>query len=169
MVDDVRPFDLDAIVVDDLTTDDLARIGWSGSPEHIKSVAGKLERVADGSVEYLVARGPDGEPVSKGLIDYAIHEDAGTLEQLVTRPDLMSHGIGTKLMREAERRIRARGKRWAVLGVEDDNPRARALYERLGYVAYARARDSWDALNEHGEVFRYETEVTLMRLDLRPS
>jgi ribosomal protein S18 acetylase RimI-like enzyme len=167
MPEDVRPFDVDAIVVDDLTLDDLDRIGWSGSPEHIKSVAGKLERVVDGSVEYLVARGPGGEPVSKGLIDYAIHTDAGTLEQLVTRPDLMSRGIGTKLMRAAERRIRARGKRWAVLGVEDDNPRARALYERLGYVAYARAHDSWDALNEQGEVFRYETEVTLMRLDLR--
>jgi hypothetical protein len=50
-------FDLDAIVIDELTADDLARIAWSGSPVHIRSVARKLERVADGSLEYLVARG----------------------------------------------------------------------------------------------------------------
>jgi len=160
-------FDLDAIVIDELTADDLARIAWSGSPVHIRSVARKLERVADGSLEYLAARGPDGEPVSKGLIDDASNDDAGTLEQLATRAELMSRGIGTKLIREAERRIRERGKRWAVLSVEDNNPRARSLYERLGYVEYARVPDAWDAVNEQGETFRYETVVPLLRKDVR--
>lgn len=40
-------------------------------------------------------------------------------------------GIGTALMREAERR--ARPARRLRLGVGVDNPRARRLYERLGY------------------------------------
>ena len=163
----VRDAGVEALVVDDLRPDDLTSIGWSGSPAHIRSVASKLERVADGSLEYIVVRGPDGTPVSKGLIDFAARADAGVIEQLATHPDLQGLGIGTRLVDEAERRIRARGVRWAVLGVEDDNPRALALYERLGYIAYAREPDAWDAEDARGEIFRYETEVTLLRKDVR--
>jgi ribosomal protein S18 acetylase RimI-like enzyme len=63
----------------------------------------------------------------------------------------------------AEQRIRGRGLRRAELGVEQINPRARALYERLGYVAYSRAVESWDEQAPDGSVFRYETMCTLMR------
>jgi ribosomal protein S18 acetylase RimI-like enzyme len=159
--------DVGSLDVDDLTADDLDSLAWSGSAAHVRSVAGKLERVATGTLEYLVVRTLSGEPVSKGLIDYAQREDAGTIEQLATHPDLQGRGIGTRLLDEAEQRIRRRGCRWAILGVEDDNPRARALYERLRYVAFAREPDSWDAENERGEIFRYETMLTLLRKDVR--
>ena len=43
-----------------------------------------------------------------------------------------------------------RMQRW---GVEYDNPRARVLYERLGYVAYADAPEEWDAEGPGGEIF----------------
>jgi ribosomal protein S18 acetylase RimI-like enzyme len=42
-------------------------------------------------------------------------------------------GIGTSLMREAERILAERGYRRVALGVGVDNLRARRLYERLGY------------------------------------
>jgi hypothetical protein len=44
--------------------------------------------------------------------------------------------------------------------------RARALYERLGYVAYGSARESWDEDGPDGTVVRYETVCTLMRKEL---
>jgi RimJ/RimL family protein N-acetyltransferase len=47
-----------------------------------------------------------------------------------------------------------------------DNPRARALYERLGYRAFGQAPDSWDAVAEDGSVRRHQTMCTLMRKDL---
>lgn len=47
--------------------------------------------------------------------------------------------------------------------MEDNNPRARALYERLGYVAYGRRPEAWDAEGPDGAVTRYETVCTLMR------
>ena len=51
-----------ALVVDNLCREDPARVSWSGNPEHLRSVARALERVALGNVEYLVVRAPHGEP-----------------------------------------------------------------------------------------------------------
>jgi hypothetical protein len=45
--------------------------------------------------------------------------------------------------------------------VEEGNPRARALYERLGYVACGREPESWDEEGPDGSVRHYETAVTL--------
>ncbi|WP_114558274.1 GNAT family N-acetyltransferase [Desertihabitans aurantiacus] len=45
---------------------------------------------------------------------------------------LQSRGIGTQMLRLLEREVRLRGHRSVGLGVDD--PRARALYLRLGYV-----------------------------------
>jgi ribosomal protein S18 acetylase RimI-like enzyme len=79
---------------------------------------------------------------------------------------LQSCGIGTILIQAAEQRIRGRSLRRAELGVEESNPRARALYERLGYVAYGREPDGWDEEAPDGSVTRYETMCTLMRKEL---
>ena len=86
--------------------------------------------------------------------------------QLSVHGALQSCGIGTMFIQAAEQRILARGLRRAELGVEECNPRARALYDRLGYVAYGRAPDSWDEQAPDGTIVRYETVCTLMRKEL---
>lgn len=48
-----------------------------------------------------------------------------------------------------------------------NNPRARSLYERLGYVAYSRRPEAWDEELPDGSLTRYETVCTLMRKRLR--
>ncbi|WP_436842402.1 GNAT family N-acetyltransferase [Streptomyces niveus] len=48
-------------------------------------------------------------------------------------PRLRSRGIGTAIIRAAETRVRRRGHDLMGLGVDDRNPRAAALYLRLGY------------------------------------
>lgn len=157
---------LDEFVVDDLKPQDLEALTWSGGPAHIRSMARALERVEAGEVEYLVIRAPSGAPVSKLGIDYREHAEAGTLSQFATHPQLRGRGLGTRLIQEGEERIRRRGVRWAMLGVEDDNPRARQLYERLGYVVWKREPASWQTQNERGEPYLYETKLTLLRKDL---
>ena len=59
-----------------------------------------------------------------------------------------------------------RGLDRAELGVDENNPRARALYERLGYSAFDRELDGWDVLGPDGKVCRHETMCTLMRKHL---
>ena len=155
-----------SLLVRDLSPQDLPSCGWSGSALHLASVARELERARSGEVDYLAACPPSGLPVAVGGIDYAEHPGAGTLYQLSVHPALQSCGIGTLFIQAAEQRILARGLHRAELGVEESNPRARALYDRLGYVAYARALDSWDEQAPDGAITRYETMCTQMRKDL---
>ncbi|MFJ5739078.1 GNAT family N-acetyltransferase [Streptomyces microflavus] len=147
----------------DLVHADLASCGWAGSDHHLAGVAGQLERARTGEVDYLAICPATDIPVAKGGIDYQIKEGVGTLWQLAVHPVLQSCGIGTFLVEAAERRIRSRGLRQAELSVEESNPRARALYERLGYAAYDRWPDSWDEQTPDGTFRRYETMCTLMR------
>ncbi|MEU1039687.1 GNAT family N-acetyltransferase [Streptomyces sp. NPDC005551] len=154
------------IAVRDLVPADLSSCTWSGSANHLRQVAMELERAAVGEVDYLAACTPVELPVAIGGVDYHVTSGAGTLWQLSVMPALQSHGIGTLLIRAAEGCIRARGVRRAELGVEERNPRARALYERLGYVAYGRQPDAWDEEAPDGSIRRYETMCTLMRKDL---
>jgi ribosomal protein S18 acetylase RimI-like enzyme len=154
------------LTIRDLTTEDLPSCAWSGSATHLASIAKALERARRGEVDYLAVCRPSGLPVALGGIDYAERPGAGTLWQLVVHGVLQSCGIGTILIHAAEQRILARGLRRAELGVEESNPRARALYDRLGYVAYGRAPESWDEQAPDGSIFRYETMCTLMRKEL---
>jgi len=154
------------LTVRDLTAADLPSCAWSGGPMHIAAIADALDRAGRGEVEYLAACPPSGVPVALGGIDYSKIPGAGVLWMLAVHGALESCGIGTVLIEAAEQRIRARGLHREELGVEENNPRARALYERLGYVAYGRAPESWDEDGPDGSVVRYETVCTLMRKEL---
>ena len=154
------------LTIRDLTVEDLPECAWSGSRSHLVSVAEALERARLGEVDYLAACPPSGLPVAIGGVDYARVPGAGTLWQLSVHGALQSCGIGTILIQAAEQRIRGRGLHRAELGVEESNPRARGLYERLGYVAYGREPDAWDEEAPDGSISRYETMCTLMRKEL---
>jgi ribosomal protein S18 acetylase RimI-like enzyme len=154
------------LTIRNLTRDDLPSCTWSGSATHLAHVAQALEPAERGELDYLALCPPSNLPVAIGGIDYAVTPDAGTLWQLAVHPALRSCGIGTILIRAAEQRIRARGLHRAELGVEEINPRARALYERLGYLAYGRKPEAWDEEAADGSVTRYETVCTLMGKEL---
>ncbi len=62
---------------------------------------------------------------------------------LVYCAEMRGRGIGSALIRTAEDRARDRGFKWIGVGAGDDNPRAMALYERLGYSAGIRYVDVW--------------------------
>lgn len=154
------------LVIRDLVSGDLPSCAWSGTATHLAAIALALDRARHGEVDYLAACPPSGLPVALGGIDYAETPGAGTIWQVAVHGVLQSCGIGTLLVRSAEHRIRARGLHRAELGVEDSNPRARALYERLGYRAYGREPDSWDQEAPDGTITRYVTMLTLMRREL---
>ncbi|MBL1285808.1 GNAT family N-acetyltransferase [Streptomyces sp. NPDC057067] len=154
------------VQVRDLLPQDLPACTWSGSATHLRHVERELARAAAGEVDYLAVCTPVGVPVAIGGVDYQVSEGAGTLWQLAVLPALQSSGLGTLLVRAAEGRIRDRGLHRAELAVEEDNPRARALYERLGYVAYGREPDAWDEEGPDGSVRRHETMCVLMGKNL---
>lgn len=140
-----------------MTPDDLVHCGWSGSMTHLRNVAGQLDRARAGDADYLVLCPPSDLPVAKGGVDYTTTPGAGMLWQLAVHPALQSCGLGTLLIAVLEDRIVARGLSRAVLLVEQNNPRARALYERLGYAVDGERAEAWDSETASGEIVRYET------------
>jgi ribosomal protein S18 acetylase RimI-like enzyme len=154
------------LTIRDLTAEDLPSCAWLGSAPYLASVARALERARRGETDYLAVCPPSGLPVALGGADYTKTPGAGRLQHLEVRAALRSCGIGTLLIQAAEQRVRARGLRRAELKVEECNPRARALYERLGYIACGREPASWDTEGADGSLSRYETVCTLMRKQL---
>jgi ribosomal protein S18 acetylase RimI-like enzyme len=155
-----------ALSIDDLTMADLHHIAWSGDPHHLTVVRDALDRVVTGDLEYLAVRTPSGGPVAKVSVDFARYPEAGYLSQFATNPALQGLGIGSYLMAGAERRVLSRGRRVTRICVEHDNVKARALYERLGYVAIGEEVDSWGRTGPDGTVVQHCAEVTLMRKQL---
>ncbi|MFK4082828.1 GNAT family N-acetyltransferase [Kribbella sp. NPDC020789] len=155
------------LTVRDLTEDDLAACGFAGSELHLAQVAKELDRARSGEVDYLAVCTKTGLPVAIGGVDYLPHPGAGSLWQLAVHPALQSCGIGTVLIGVAEQRILARGLGRAEIAVELVNPRARALYERLGYVAYDEVLESWDQQNPDGSITRHVAMCTQLRKQLR--
>jgi ribosomal protein S18 acetylase RimI-like enzyme len=151
-----------SLVVTDLTFDDLPHVWWAGNAAHVRGLRATVERAARGEIDYLAVRAPSGLPVTIGGIMYGRHEGAGEPWQLSTHGSLQGLGLGTRLIAEAEKRIAERGLRRAVIGVEDDNPRARALYERLGYREFGCEEASWEVEDENGARQTKITECTLL-------
>ena len=156
------------ISVDDFRTEDLeAMVTWA-NPLHVESMAELLERARiAGDVEYLACRCLSGEPLSKVCIDFAEHADAGTLTQLSTRQAWEGRGLASRLIQEAERRIRARGLTYAVMGVEADDLKAAGMYLRRGYLPWSSEQAAWEYEDEQGVRRLYETEVQLLRKEVQ--
>ena len=101
-----------------------------------------LARQDDGRGVLLVAW-LDGRPVGDGFLSWEPAEDPQVRRRLPGLPELghlevvgplWGRGIGTALIRAAEATARRFGHDRLLLGVGVDNPGARRLYERLGYV-----------------------------------
>ena len=153
-----------ALPVEDFTEEDVER--WTDKPAWQVSLRAALAGVRRGEIEYLTIRSPTGDPIAKGGINFVERPGAGVLFQLDTVDGLQGLGLGSRLIGAAEARIRRRGLRVAALGVEDANPRARALYERLGYVRVAREQVSWEVVGDDGVAVPYETEIDVLVKDI---
>jgi len=74
-------------------------------------------------------------------------QGVGVLWALRVLPPFQSQGIGTRLIAYAESELAARGFQFAELSVARDNPRAKKLYQRLGYkIAHSEedaAENEW--------------------------
>jgi len=90
------------------------------------------EQFSRSDVVMLVAVDDQDVPVGKLHMEFATPGIVRVVAASVAAT-LRSQGIGTRLMDAAARLACESGAQEIELGVEDGNPRARQLYERLGY------------------------------------
>lgn len=74
-------------------------------------------------------------------------------------------GVGTNMLHTAEADLFRHGFRFVTLNVGRDNPRARRLYERLGYQMVAEEPGVWSYLDEKGQ--RHEVHEPAWRMEKR--
>jgi ribosomal protein S18 acetylase RimI-like enzyme len=79
-------------------------------------------------------------------------ETTGYLHALRVRPGQRNRGVGTALLEDAENRLRGLGYRQAAIAAAKENPRARKLYERLGYRAIAEDPGEWSYVDDQGRL-----------------
>ncbi|MFD5327284.1 GNAT family N-acetyltransferase [Streptomyces sp. NPDC127092] len=120
--------------------------------------ADRFARQEAGLGTYLVAW-RDGLPAGNGQVRWdgcaapevrAAAGDCPEFNGLDVREDLRGQGIGTALIRAAEELARERGGTHLGLGVGHDNPRAAALYARLGYAPVTAYTDRYAYTDEDG-------------------
>ncbi len=150
------------LVARDASLVDLPDLEWTGSPTHLRAVEETIRRAWVDEVDVVVVVAErSGQPVALGAV--GCRTDAyGELWMLSTHPAWQSLGVGRFLIEALEQRVRERSRGAVRLGVEHDNPRARSLYERLGYRAVGTGLDSWPV--EGGVT--YVTVVTTMEKSL---
>lgn len=145
----------------ELQPGDVERIAWSGSRAHLENVALQLERARKGEVDYLCLLA-DGHEVAKGGVDFVVEPGSGTIWQVATHGRLEGLGLATRLIGELEQRAIRRGVSVLRLSVGVDNPRARRLYEHLGYAPIGESEASWEAEAEDGTRYVHTAQLVQM-------
>jgi ribosomal protein S18 acetylase RimI-like enzyme len=114
---------------------------WYGS-ERDENFRRSYKRHLAGEVVYLVAEA-NAKPVGHLGVDLTRVRRVAFLWQFGVMPVVQSRGIGSAMVRRAEHAARERGFAVAEIAAETDNPRARALYERLGYTLVGERDGEW--------------------------
>jgi ribosomal protein S18 acetylase RimI-like enzyme len=154
------------VVARDLLEDDVETLTWTGPSAHLRAIRAALTRRDAGEVDYLAVCGPADMPLAVGAVDYGRRPGTGTLGQLAVQPALRSCGLGTVLVAALEERARERGMTRVDLGVGVDNPRARALYERRGYLELGSEVDRWTYERDDGTTGVHEALCVLLGKEL---
>lgn len=133
---------------DDAALQALDAVAWSDA-SGFPSTRGRTGPFfgADKPVEVVLVAEQDGEVagylVLKPWTTLPEHQHVLAVQGVATHPDRRGVGVGTALLRAAEDRGRALGARKLALGVFATNPRAQALYARLGWVVEGVRRGEW--------------------------
>jgi GNAT superfamily N-acetyltransferase len=120
----------------------------------------------------------DGTPVGDVWVSFSPAPEAEVNEFLPGVPMLVhlevvaplrGRGYGTSIIGAAEDVIRSNGHDRVTLGVGIDNPRARRLYERLGYVEWAHGvvHTGYDWAGDDGVSRRFPETIAVLVKSLR--
>lgn len=145
---------LGTVVIRDGRPGDVEAMAWARSEDQRDAWRRQADRASVGEVSFIVAEF-EGRVVGKAVLDW-VHDPDGTpwLWMGSVDPDYRSRGIGTLLLGFAEARAQERGHSSIEMCVDDDNPRARDLYLRSGYVVVGLHVDEYVEVQSGGGVVR---------------
>lgn len=164
---------LDDVVIRRATRQDLDGLEWEGQYSHYRRVfRANFDDMQRGQRMLWVAEA-GGKLVGQVFVqllsadsNYADGARRAYLYAFRVRPEWQGFGLGTRIMERAEADLIDRGFRVAVIAAGRDNPRARALYERLGYRVFADDPGEWSYVDDQGRTIQAAEPAWLMEKHL---
>jgi ribosomal protein S18 acetylase RimI-like enzyme len=151
--------DINKLIIRTTTHEDLTDLEWDGEFTHFRRLYAKAFRQQQkGETIMWIAELPE-----IGIIGQAFVQLIGSRAELAdgimkayiysvrVRSPYRNQGIGSRLMNIAENDLIQRGFIFVTLNVGRDNPKARQLYERLGYQVVANEPGNWSYLDHRGK------------------
>ncbi len=142
--------DVQKVVIRPIREAELPALEWDGSYTRFRKVFQQTYEDALRGQRIMLVALMGGQIVGQVFVQlssserrYADGYSRGYLYSLRVRPEYQARGIGTRLVKAAEASLRARGFSTAVIAAGKENPRARQLYERLGYHTFADDPGVW--------------------------
>jgi ribosomal protein S18 acetylase RimI-like enzyme len=151
--------------IHEATDDHIRSIDWATSSIQADAWMRECRRARTGEATFLVAI-TGGVVVGKLSIDWIRRPDVAWIWMVSVSPQWQNRGIGTSLVAAAELRASGRSVVAAELAVDDDNPRAAALYERLGYVFVDAHSERRPIVDNDGRVYYVDIPGKVMRKKL---
>lgn len=153
------------IEIKPMTIEDVDIMPWKNGERHLEYMREAIKRSETNVIDFL-SIWLDGQIAGYGGIDYEKEQEAGYMWMLTVNPKYRSQGLGTKLIDALEKQVRQRGLNSVKLSVEVINPKAKALYERLGYKTIGQTKESWEQSAEDGGIEIYTTICDVMEKPL---
>ncbi len=144
--------------------EDLSKLEWYGQYTHFRNVFRRTYREQQQGRRVILVADSNNFPIGHIFIllksaRYTESEDdpRAYFYSLRVMEMFRGHGIGSRLVEEAEAIVRERGATWAMIAVAKHNHRARRLYERLGYQVVGDDDGQWSYTDHLGRI-RFVTE-----------
>lgn len=136
---------------------DVPKLEWYGLYIHFRHLLRRAYREQLRGRRLMLIADCNGFPIGQVFIQLASTNEM--VADGITRAYLYSfrvmemfqgHGIGTRLLQEAESILRERGFSIATLSVAKTNHEAMRLYQRNGYRIFAEDAGRWDYVDHRG-------------------
>src|SRR3972149_3510461 len=138
---DLIPDLVQQITIRQASISDLPAMEWEGEFKHFRNLYSDAYRRQERNLSLIWLA---------ELPELANGKERAYLYGFRIRPAYRSLGVGTRMINFIENDLRQRGYRLLTLNVAVNNPRARNLYSRLGFVVVAHEPGIWSYLDDEG-------------------
>ncbi len=161
-----------ALILRPLVAEDLPKLEWYGQYIHFRRVYKHTFREQSSGKRLMLVADLNHFPVGQIFLHLNLSYDddglpRGYLYSLRVMDHLQGYGIGTRLIYYAEQTLLEKGFDWALISAAKTNPRARILYERLGYRVYGEDEGRWKYTNHLGQVVQMHEPCWMLEKNLR--
>lgn len=155
------------------THQDLPKLEWYGQYTHYRNLFRRAYREQQLGKRLMLLADSNGFPIGHIFIVFTALDNTppedrrAYLYSLRVMEMFRGCGIGTELLREAETLIADRNYASATIAAAKTNPRARKLYERIGYQFFADDPGRWSYVDHEGHTRHVQEPCWLLQKEIK--